>query len=91
MKKIGEFVSWIFVSLAFVWVTGMIFAGDKCTRVYRSAWPVTYTMSAAQSLAKNWVSEETKLDMLLWKAKAAVKTQRLFETTVYGVESKCVK
>lgn len=91
MTKVGEFISWIFVSLLLVWVTGMVFAGEKCTRVYRSAWPVTYTMSAIESLSKHWVDDDMKLKLLLWKAKTTVATQGFFEKTVYGDEAKCVK
>lgn len=91
MQTLGEFLSWIVVSLLFVWVTGMIFAGDKCTRVYRSAWPITYGMSAVESLSKNWVDDDTKLKLLLWKARVAVSTQHFFEKTVYGDEAKCAK
>lgn len=91
MSKLGEFISWIFLSLLLVWVTGMIFSGEQCTRVYRSAWPVTYTMSAVESLSKNWVDDDTKLKLLLWKAKATLATQGFFEKTVYGDAAKCAK
>lgn len=91
MSKIGDFFTWIFLSLILVWVSGMIFAGDQCTRVNRSAWPVTYTMSAVQALTQNWTTDATKLDLLLWKAKGSVATQTFFEKTVYGEASKCKK
>lgn len=91
MQKLGETLSWIVVSLLFVWLTGMIFAGDKCTRVCRSAWPVTYGLSAVESLSKNWVDDDTKLKLVLWKARGAATTQHFFEETVYGEGAKCTK
>lgn len=91
MSKIGDFFSWLFISLLLLWIGGMVFAGNECTRVNRSAWPVTYTMSTVELLSRNWTSDETKLKLLLWKAKAAVATQGFFEMTVYGEGSQCKK
>ena len=91
MSKIGDFFTWIFLSLLMLWISGMIFAGDKCTRVNRSAWPITYTLTAVQSLTENWTSDSTKLDLLKWKSSGAVSAQNFFEKTVYGEESKCKK
>lgn len=91
MSKIGDFFTWIFLSLILLWISGMIFAGDQCTRVNRSAWPITYTMTAVQSLTQNWTTDATKLDFLHWKAKGAVAAQTFFEKTVYGEASACRK
>ena len=91
MKKIGEFFSWLFVTLLLLWFAGLVFAGSSCTRVHRSAWPVTYGMGLVEVATQNWTSDETKLNLLLWKAKAAVATQSFFERTVYGQDSQCRK
>lgn len=91
MSKIGEFITWIILSLVLVWISGMVFAGNPCTRVNRSAWPVTYTMTAVEALTENWTTDSTKLSLLLWKANGSVAVQSFFEKTVYGKESKCKK
>ncbi len=91
MTKIGDFFSWLLISLLLLWFGGMVFAGTPCTRVHRSAWPVMYTMDVVQSISRNWTTDATKLDFLLWKAKGAVALQTFFEKTVYGEDLKCSK
>lgn len=91
MSKVGDFFTWIILSLILLWVSGMIFAGDKCTRVYRSAWPAVYTIGAAEAVSQNWTSIETKLLLLQWKAKSVVAIQSAFEMTAYGGSSACKK
>ena len=91
MTKVGDFISWVLISLILLWFGGMVFAGTPCTRVNRSAWPVTYTMDIVQNLSQNWTSDATKLNLLLWKAKGAVAAQTFFEKTVYGEDLKCSK
>jgi hypothetical protein len=91
VTKIGDFFSWLLISLLLLWFGGMVFAGTPCTRVHRSAWPVTYTMDVVQSISRNWTTDATKLDFLLWKAKGAVALQTFFEKTVYGEDLKCSK
>lgn len=91
MSKIGDFITWLFLSLLLLWITGLVFSSDKCVRVYRAAWPVIYVFGAAEVVSKNWTDDETKLKMLVWKAKGAVKLQTLFEQTVYGKGSECKK
>lgn len=91
MSKIGDFFTWIILSLVLLWVGGMIFAGDPCSRVHRAAWPVVYGMGTIEALTQNWTSDDTKLSLLKWKAKAAVASQEVFEKTAYGEEVKCNK
>lgn len=91
MTKIGELLSWILLSLLLIWVLGMVFAGSPCSRVNRSAWPVVYSMDLVQGLSQHWTDDKTKLDLLIWKARAAVSVQSFFEKTVYGEELKCSK
>lgn len=91
MSKIGDLFGYLFLSLLLVWVTGMIFSPDRCTRVYRSSWPVTYSMGAIELLAANWISDESKLELLKKKANFAVGMQTIFETTVYGDKARCKK
>ena len=91
MSKIGDFFTWLFISLLLLWVTGMIFANDQCTRVYRSSWPVTFVMGAAETVSKNWTTDETKLKLLQWKAQGVIFSQTVFEKTVYGEVTKCKK
>lgn len=91
MSKIGDFFGYLFLSLLLVWVTGMIFAPDRCTRVYRSSWPVTYTIGAIETLADNWIESESKLKLLSYKARGAVGMQIIFETTAYGKDLPCRK
>jgi hypothetical protein len=92
MTKIGDFFSWLFISLFLLWVGAMVFSSDKCTRVHRAAWPVTYSVGAVEIVSQNWTSNESKLSLLLFKAKSAVWAQETFEKTVYGVEGdKCSK
>lgn len=91
MSKIGDFFTWLFLSLVLLWATGLIFSPNKCTRVYRASWPVTYLMGAAEAVSKNWTTDATKLTMLQWKAKGVIWSQETFETTVYGDEPRCKK
>lgn len=91
MSKIGDFFTWIFISLFLVWMTGLIFAGDQCTRVHRSAWIVTYPMVGVELITKYWTTDASKLDLLLWKANGAISVEKVFEKTVYGDKSKCNK
>ena len=91
MSKIGDFFTWIFITLIVLWLGGMIFAGNTCTRVNRAAWPVTYSIGFFEFVSKNWTNDEDKLSILLFKAKASVNTQEFFEKTVYGETSKCKK
>lgn len=91
MSKIGDAIAWIFISLLLFWFAGMVFSGDKCTRVHRSAWPVIYTMELVEMTTTNWVSTGTKLQMLKYKARGAVAMQNVFERTVYGEQDKCSK
>lgn len=91
MSKVGDFFTWLFLSLLLLWTTGMIFAGDPCTRVHRAAWPVVYGMGAVEALTQNWTSDSTKLSLLKWKAKGAVASQEFFEKTAYGEEVTCSK
>lgn len=91
MKQIGDFLGLMFVSLLLLWIGGLIFSSNKCVRVYRSAWPVTFTMSVVESVSQYWTTDETKLEMLIWKANGAVRMQTIFERTVYGELNKCTK
>jgi len=91
MSKIGDFIAWVFISLLLAWFIGMVFAGDKCTRVYRAGWPAVYGMGLIESVTDNWVSDTTKLQMLKYKAKGAVAMSRVFERTVYGLPTTCIK
>lgn len=91
MSKIGDFFTWLFLSLLLLWVTGLIFSNDQCTRVYRASWPVTYFMGAAEAISQHWTTDEQKLQMLVWKAKGTIATQNFFEKTVYGDQKKCTK
>lgn len=91
MSKIGDFFTWLFLSLLLLWITGLIFASDQCTRVNRAAWPVVYGIGAVELASQNWTTDATKLQLLLWKAKGSVGAQELFEKTVYGEAKKCKK
>lgn len=91
MSKIGDFFGYLFLSLILIWVTGMVFSPDQCTRVYRSSWPVTYVLGAAEMISANWIDSSQKLTLLSYKAKGAVAMQTIFEKTVYGDSKPCKK
>ena len=52
---------------------------------------VKFTMSVVESVSQYWTTDETKLEMLIWKANGAVRMQTIFERTVYGELNKCTK
>jgi hypothetical protein len=91
MTKITGFIELLLICLILIWVAGMTFSADKCTRVHRAAWPVTYTMDLVQALTENWVTTGTKIQMIKYKAKGAVAMESIFERTVYGDQDKCSK
>ena len=91
MSKIGDFFTYIFITLFLIWIGAMVFAGNSCARVNRSAWPATYTIGFFEFVSKNWTDDASKLSILKFKANASVKAQEIFETTVYGSESQCKK
>jgi hypothetical protein len=91
VSKIGDFFTWLFISLLLLWITGLIFSSSQCVRVNRAAWPVIYSMGAVELVSQNWTDDVTKLQLLLWKSKGAVGAQDLFEKTVYGDAKKCKK
>ncbi len=91
MSKITTFIELVFIGLLLIWIAGMTFSADKCTRVHRAAWPVIYTMNLVEVLSDNWVSTGTKIQMIKYKAKGAVALESIFERTVYGDQDKCSK
>lgn len=91
MSKIATFFELVLVCLILIWVSGMMFAADKCVRVHRAAWPVTYTMDLVEVLSANWTTTGTKIQILKYKAQGAVGLQNFFEKTVYGEQNKCSK
>lgn len=91
MSKIGDFLSWMFIAILLIWLGTLAFASSPCARVHRSAWPVIYVFNGFELATRNWTSSETKLSILLWKAKSAVAVQKVFERTVYGEGLACSK
>ena len=91
MSKIGDVFGLIFLCLLLIWGAGLVFTTDKCTKVHRSAWPVTFTMGLVEDVSANWTTTDTKLSLLRYKAKGAVAMQNIYEKTVYGDKDKCNK
>ena len=91
MDKIGEVLTWMIISLLIIWLVAMAVASSPCVLVHRSVWPWTYTMSLIETVSQNWTSDETKLKMIVFKAKGAVGIERFTEKTVYGDTQKCSK
>lgn len=62
----------------------MVFTSDKCVRVQRSAWPITYSIGFIEFVSQNWTSPGSKLALLKFKADTAVWVENLVEKTFYG-------
>ena len=80
VKNIADFFFWITTSAVLAWVSGMIFAGDPCTRAVRAAWPVTYFVRATQYLPPRWVAADTHASLYAWKVRSELKTQQFFDS-----------
>ncbi len=72
------------------WLLYVFTTPEPCERVSRGASPVRVTADIARWGAKNWLSQEGRLDMIRWSIQADQAVQSFLTHQFYGEGAQCV-
>jgi hypothetical protein len=86
MKGIG---GGLFFVLFVGWAIYVMATPDSCTRVSRISSPVRIGFDGVRWLGQNWLSTESRLELLLWSINADTWTQEVVAQTLYGSQNQC--
>lgn len=74
----------VFLFLAVIWLGWIFIATQPCERVYRFAHPVAIISDVLRAGLNNWVSDETKANMLRWQFEAEVAVEHFAQREFYN-------
>lgn len=81
---------WLYLIISgVIWALWSLSGASHCEVVYRFAAPVRGAAWVTRSIAGNWVTDETKDQLLVYSAEADKITQSLIERTFYGSQDTC--
>lgn len=86
MKGVG---GGLFFILFVGWAIYVMATPDSCTRVSRIGSPVRIAFDGVRWLGQNWLSTESRLELLLWSINADTWTQEVVAQTLYGSDNQC--
>lgn len=72
------------------WLLFVFTNPEPCERIQRAASPVRASFDLARWAAKNWLSMDSRIDMIRWSLQADAATQRFLTRQFYGVGAQCV-
>ena len=73
------------------WLLFVFTTPEPCERIQRAASPVRISFDVARWAAKNWLSTESRIDMIRWSLSADAATQRFMTRQFYGEGAQCVE
>lgn len=77
--------------IGIAWLLYVFTTPEPCERVSRGAAPVRVTGDVARWAAKNWLSQDGRLDMIRWSIQADQAVQSFLTHQFYGAGAECVR